>query len=72
MCRLSPKLKVQNLSHNKDAWLFTILFFNQPFYLRGQDTYGRIIKWTQHISFLTLAGMERVVERNHGNGLKEG
>ena len=34
--------------------------------------HGRIIKWTQHISFLTLAGMERVVVGNHGNDLKEG
>ena len=33
---------------------------------------GRIIKWTQHIGFLTLAGMERIVEGNHGNDLKEG
>ena len=32
----------------------------------------RIIKWTQHIGFLTLAGIERVVEENHGNNLKEG
>ena len=34
--------------------------------------YGRIIKWTQHIGFLTLAGMDRVVEGNHRNDLKEG
>ena len=34
--------------------------------------HGRIIKWAQHIGFLTLAGMERVVEGNHGNDLKEG
>ena len=33
-------------------------------------THGRIIKWTQHIGFLTLAGMERVVEGNHGNNSK--
>ena len=33
--------------------------------------HGRIIKWTQHIDFLTLAGMEGVVEGNHGNDLKE-
>ena len=25
---------------------------------------GHITKWTQHIGFLTLAGMERVVEWN--------
>ena len=30
------------------------------------------IKWTQHIGFLTLAGMEQVVEGNLGNDLKEG
>ena len=34
--------------------------------------HGRIVNWTQHIDFLTLAGMERVVEGNHGNDLKEG
>ena len=34
--------------------------------------HGRIIKWTQHIGFLTLTGMERVVEGNHRNHLKEG
>ena len=28
------------------------------------------IKWTQHIGFLILAGMARVVERNHGNDSK--
>ena len=33
--------------------------------------HGRIIKWTQHIGFLTLARMERVIEGNHGNDLKE-
>ena len=27
--------------------------------------HGRIIKWTQHIAFLTLAGMALVVEGNH-------
>ena len=26
-----------------------------------------IIKWTRHIGFLTLAGMARVEEGNHGN-----
>ena len=31
------------------------------------SNHGRIIKWTQHIGFLTLAEMARVVERNHGN-----
>ena len=34
--------------------------------------HGRITEWTQHISFLKLAGMELVVEGNHGNDLKEG
>ena len=34
--------------------------------------HGRIIKWTQHIGFLTLAGMVRVAEGNHGNYSKEG
>ena len=34
--------------------------------------HGRIIKWTQHVGFLTLAGMERVVEGNHENDLKNG
>ena len=34
--------------------------------------YGRIIKWAQHIGFLRLAGMERVVEGSHGNNLKKG
>ena len=28
--------------------------------------HGRIIKWTQHISFLKLAGMAPVLEGNHG------
>ena len=35
-------------------------------------TRGRIIKWTQHIGFLTLAGMDTVVEGNHRNDSKEG
>ena len=34
--------------------------------------HGGIIKWTQHIGFSALAGMERVAEGNHGNDLKEG
>ena len=34
--------------------------------------HGRIIKWTHHIVFLTLAGMEQVVEGNRKNDLKEG
>ena len=40
--------------------------------IRSTYMHGRIIKWTQHIGFLTLAGMEQVVEGNHGNDLKEG
>ena len=35
--RLSPKLRVQNLSPNKDVWLSTIWFFTQPLTHR-QDT----------------------------------
>ena len=35
-------------------------------------SYGRIIKWTQHVGFSILTGMERVVEGNHGNDSKEG
>ena len=30
--RLSPKLKIRNLSPNKDTRLSTIWFFTQPFY----------------------------------------
>ena len=33
-------------------------------------SYGRVIKWTQHIGFLTLAGIARVVEGNHGSDSK--
>ena len=29
-----------------------------------------IIKWTRHIGFLTLAGMDPVVEGNHGKNSK--
>ena len=36
-----------------------------------REAHGRITKWTQHIGFLTLAGIEGVVEGNHGNDLKE-
>ena len=32
--------------------------------------HGRIIKWTQHVGFLTLAGIAQVVEGNHGNDSK--
>ena len=32
--------------------------------------HGHIIKWTQYIGFLTLAGMAQVVEGNHGNNFK--
>ena len=41
-------------------------------YKRYCNNQGRIIKWSQHIVFLTLAEMERVIEGNHGNDLKEG
>ena len=41
-------------------------------YISVGAPHERIIKWTQLIGFLTLPGMERVVERNHGNDLKEG
>ena len=34
--------------------------------------HGLIIKWTQHIDFLTLAGTASVEEGNHGNNSKEG
>ena len=34
--------------------------------------HGRVIKWIQHMDFLTFAGMARVVEKNYGNDLKEG
>ena len=33
-------------------------------------TYGRIIKWTEHISFLILAMMHPVIEGNHGKNSK--
>ena len=46
-------------------------FINQHAVIIKKE-HGRIIKWTQNIGFLTLAGMERVVEGNHGNDLKEG
>ena len=32
--------------------------------------HGRIIKWTLHVGFLTLAGMDPVVEGNHGKNSK--
>ena len=35
------------------------------------DSHGLIIKWTQHIGVLTLAGMARVVEGNYGNNSKK-
>ena len=31
-----------------------------------------IVLWTEHVGFLTLAGMERAVEGNHENDSKEG
>ena len=47
-------------------WLFSQKFLHSTF------PHERIIKWTQHIRFITLAEMERVVEQNQGNDLKEG
>ena len=41
-------------------------------YPSGRECHECIIKWTQHIGFLTLAEMARVVEGNHGNDRKEG
>ena len=32
--------------------------------------HGRSIKWTYHIGFLTLAGMDPVIEGNHGKNSK--
>ena len=32
--------------------------------------HGGIIKWIQHIGFLTLVGMAQVVEGNQGNNSK--
>ena len=37
-----------------------------------KDMHGGIIKWIYHIGFLIMAQMERIVEGNHGNDLKEG
>ena len=34
------------------------------------DAHGRIIKWTQHIGFLTLNEIAQVVEGNNGNKSK--
>ena len=46
-----------------------VFFFSNNFDAIFMDinsikNHGRIIKWTQHISFLTLAGNARVVEGN--------
>ena len=41
-------------------------------FLHVYHIHGRIIKWTQHIGSLTLAGIAPVVEGNHGNDSKEG
>ena len=40
--------------------------------LFGLKNHGSIIKWTQHIGFLTLVGIAPVVEGNHGKDSKEG
>ena len=37
-----------------------------------QYSQGHIIKWTQHIGFLTLSEIAQVIEGNHGNNFKEG
>ena len=59
---LAPGILLQiNLKQERDYLFFFKLYIH-----------GHIIKWTQHIVFLTLAGMERVVKGNHGNDLKEG
>ena len=50
-------------SHKEDIYLAVAVLFYR-------DYHGRIIKWTQHTGFLTIAGMARVVERNHGNDSK--
>ena len=34
------------------------------------DDHGRIIKWTQHTGFLTLAGKALIVEGDHRNDSK--
>ena len=44
---------------------------DETFGVRESNSHGRIIKWTQHVGFLTLAEIERVVEGNQGNDLKE-
>ena len=46
--------------------------FDYTSMLETSKIYGRIIKWTQHIGFLTLAGMYPVIEGNRGKDLKEG
>ena len=40
------------------------------YFISGCLSHGRIIKWIQHIGFLTLAGMARVLEGNYGNNSK--
>ena len=62
-----------NISAFSSRKMLNIHFFSV--FRKHYATYynhGCIIKWTQHIGFLTLAGMERVIEENHGNDLKEG
>ena len=34
-------------------------------------SHGRSIKWTLHIGFLTLAGMDSIIEGNHGKNSKK-
>ena len=37
----------------------------------GRYFHGRIIKWTQHIGFLTLAEIAQVIDGNHRNDSKQ-
>ena len=61
-------------------WIYTLLFILFYLFIFSKSgnmfatwkIHGRIIKWTRHIGFLTLAGMGGVVEGNHRNNLKEG
>ena len=55
---------------SKSNWLQN--FNKKIIFTKAVDFYhGRIIKWTQHMDFLTLAGMALVLEGDCGNDLKE-
>ena len=56
------------------ASLFYISFSDSRFTYTQTNrlNHGRIIKWTQPIGFLTLAGMYPVIKGNHVKNLKEG